>query len=161
MKLTPADLDAVAEAVLARLTQRAPALLETLRPQDPRVALTIDTVLQFRHCSRGQMLSTSRAQPGVFGRAVGMWLLREVWGLPYAEIATAFGRSDHATAMAACRTVEDRRDTEPNTRRWTDRARRHLASLSRGYHQQAASAALLDEILEAAKTGGSPIPHRL
>lgn len=126
VQLTRDQLDYLAEAIAARLI----AAQADLTPDDWRVALAVHAVEGAGCATRAQIMSSSRALPGVWGRAVAIWLIRQVWGIPYGRIARAFHRSDHATAMAACRTVEDRRATDPVTQRWTDQAREWVCEQS-------------------------------
>lgn len=130
VKLTRYQLDYMASAIVARLITAQAATHADLTPDDWRVALAVNAVERFGFSTRTQIMSTGRAMPGVFGRAVAIWLVRQVWGIPYGRIARAFKRSDHATAMAACRTVEDRRATDLATQRWTDQAREWVSEES-------------------------------
>lgn len=54
----------------------------------------------------------SRCAHIVQTRHVAAWMLREFLGLTFAEIGTLLKR-DHGTIIAACCSVQDRKDTEP------------------------------------------------
>lgn len=51
--------------------------------------------------------SAKRTKQLVVPRQIGMYLCRTLTGLSFAEIATAFGRSDHTTVMHACDRIAD------------------------------------------------------
>ena len=60
--------------------------------------------------------SAKRTKQLVVPRQIGMYLCRMLTGLSFAEIAVAFGRSDHTTVMHACDRVANgiQRDSELN-----------------------------------------------
>jgi chromosomal replication initiator protein len=60
------------------------------------------------------MVSRKRPAAIAFPRQIAMYLARELTGLSYQELGSAFGGRDHGTIMHACRAIERRmKDNEP------------------------------------------------
>ncbi len=95
--------------------QVAEELLRDLLQQEARNVMTIDRIQKGVAANYdirlADMVSRKRPAAIVFPRQVAMYLARELTGLSYQEIASAFGGRDHGTIMHACRTIE-RRITE-------------------------------------------------
>lgn len=60
------------------------------------------------HISVEDLLSSSRAAPVAWPRQLAMFLTRELLGLSLSDVGAAFGGRNHATALYACRRVEER-----------------------------------------------------
>ena len=67
-----------------------------------------------------EMLSPRRHASIAHARKVGMWAARRLTGASYPDIATAFRKADHGTAMFACTSVDQRRAIDKKFKRDTD-----------------------------------------
>ena len=69
-------------------------------------AITADDIIKavasYYRVKVSDLKSARRTKQLVVPRQTGMYLCRTLTGLSFAEIATAFGRSDHTTVMHAC-----------------------------------------------------------
>lgn len=87
-------------------------------PKPGHSAITADDILKavasYYRVKVSDLKSAKRTKQLVVPRQTGMYLCRTLTGLSFAEIATAFGRSDHTTVMHACDRVANgiQRDTE-------------------------------------------------
>jgi chromosomal replication initiator protein len=99
----PPTAELVREALGAPLHPAARA--SSVAGSRPSVDAIQDAICAVLHLSREELLSTSRV-PGVTrARHLGMYLARDLTGLPLAQIARAFHR-DHSTVLHAIRRVE-------------------------------------------------------
>lgn len=62
------------------------------------------------------LLNTDRGHKFSWPRHVGCWLGRQLTGEPWRAIANSFGFKNHNCAILAARHVQDRMDTEPDTK---------------------------------------------
>ena len=62
---------------------------------------------------RAILLSNQRTAVIAGARQVAMYYMRTLYRYSYPEIARAFRKADHTTAMHACSTVANRLQTEP------------------------------------------------
>lgn len=87
-------------------------------PKPGHSAITADDILKavasYYRVKVSDLKSAKRTKQLVVPRQAGMYLCRTLTGLSFAEIATAFGRSDHTTVMHACDRVANgiQQDTE-------------------------------------------------
>ena len=87
-------------------------------PKPGHSAITADDILKaaasYYRVKVSDLKSAKRTKQLVVPRQIGMYLCRTLTGLSFAEIAAAFGRSDHTTVMHACDRVANgiQRDTE-------------------------------------------------
>jgi chromosomal replication initiator protein len=95
--------------------QAAEELLRDLLAQEAKNVMTIDRVQKGVAANYdirlADMVSRKRPAAIAFPRQVAMYLARELTGLSYQELGSAFGGRDHGTIMHACRAIE-RRMTE-------------------------------------------------
>lgn len=75
-------------------------------PKPGHSAITADDILKavasYYRVKVSDLKSAKRTKQLVVPRQTGMYLCRTLTGLSFAEIAIAFGRSDHTTVMHAC-----------------------------------------------------------
>ena len=89
-------------------------------PTPGHKALTAEDILKavasYHRVKVSDLKSAKRTKQLVVPRQVGMYLCRTLTGLSFAEIAVAFGRSDHTTVMHACDRITNgiQRDSELN-----------------------------------------------
>ena len=90
------------------------------RPKPGHTAITAEDILKavasYFRVKTSDLKSAKRTKQLVVPRQIGMYLCRTLTGLSFAEIAVAFGRSDHTTVMHACNRVANgiQRDSELN-----------------------------------------------
>jgi chromosomal replication initiator protein len=100
--------------------QTAEELLRDLLQQEAKNVMTIDRiqkgVAENYDIRLADMVSRKRPAAIAFPRQVAMYLSRELTGLSYQEIGTAFGGRDHGTIMHACRAIERRMKEDEPTR---------------------------------------------
>ena len=60
------------------------------------------------------LLSSKKTKPIANARQIGMYFCRELLKMPYAEVAMAFGKKDHTTAINAYEKVYERRQNDKN-----------------------------------------------
>ena len=87
-------------------------------PKRGHSAITAEDILKavaaYYRIKASDLKSSKRTKQLVHPRQIGMYLCRTLTGLSFAEIATAFGRSDHTTVMHACDRIANgiQQDTE-------------------------------------------------
>jgi chromosomal replication initiator protein len=100
--------------------QTAEEVLRDLLQQEAKNVMTIDRiqkgVAENYDIRLADMVSRKRPSAIAFPRQVAMYLSRELTGLSYQEIGTAFGGRDHGTIMHACRAIERRMKEDEPTR---------------------------------------------
>lgn len=74
-----------------------------------------ETVSQHFRLSVVDLKSHNRARSVTFPRQIAMYLSRRLADASFPSIAEKFGGRDHSTVMHAVRTVEDKRNQDPNT----------------------------------------------
>ena len=92
--------------------QAAEELLRDLLAQEAKNVMTIDRVqkgvAESYDIRLADMVSRKRPAAIAFPRQIAMYLARELTGLSYQELGSAFGGRDHGTIMHACRAIERR-----------------------------------------------------
>lgn len=77
--------------------------------------IIVAAVADYYGLSVTELCSASHARRITHPRQLGMYLCRELTKLSFTQISAAFGRSDHATSLIACRVVKDRLGFDPKT----------------------------------------------
>lgn len=94
------------------------SIIEEISPSQPKAGPTPETV-QLIVCRDLQiemddLLSSKKTKPIANARQIGMYFCRELLKMPYAEVALAFGKKDHTTAINAYEKVYERRQSDKN-----------------------------------------------
>ena len=97
-----------AEARLARLRGKREALLTQVDFDKTISAQVMCAVANAFGVFSLELLSANRAQPLCTARHVCIFLLRKKYGWNFHEIARAFGKRNHCSAMHAVRSIADR-----------------------------------------------------
>ena len=110
----------VASVVLRGATLDAETVQRVLAPVfPPRLPVSVEfiqeTVSQHFRLSVADLKSHRRARSVTFPRQVAMYLSRTVADASFLSIGEKFGGRDHSTVMYAVRTVEEKRNQDPNT----------------------------------------------
>ncbi len=113
-----------------------PKLLETLLgcflAQEGKIQITADLIqretAEFFKIDIEKMKDKGRMARIVFPRQVAMYLCRELTDMKLKEIGEAFGGRDHGTVLHACKTVQNRIDTDAKDKRDVENLREKISS---------------------------------
>ncbi len=83
-------------------------------PADPTPDTVKMIICRDMDISMDDLLSSKKTKPIANARQLGMYFCRELLRMPYAEVALAFGKKDHTTAINAYEKVYERRQTDKN-----------------------------------------------
>ena len=92
----------------------------------------LQTVQEYFHLSRKELLSRSKVRSLVYARQTGMYLARELTPLSLEEIGRQFGDKDHTTVLYALKRITALMNARPEVKA-TLRALRHLTELHRDH----------------------------
>ena len=81
-------------------------------PADPTPDTVKMIICRDMNISLDDLLSSKKTKPIANARQLGMYFCRELLRMPYAEVALAFGKKDHTTAINAYEKVYERRQTD-------------------------------------------------
>lgn len=62
----------------------------------------LDVICGYFNISKTDLMSKSRKRIYVYPRQIAMYVLRELYNIPYKKIGSLFGGKDHSTVMNAC-----------------------------------------------------------
>jgi len=62
----------------------------------------LDVICGYFNITKTDLMSKSRKRMYVYPRQVAMYIMRELFNIPYKKIGTLFGGKDHSTVMNAC-----------------------------------------------------------
>ncbi len=83
-------------------------LLPDVKKKEMTPELIRTTVSEYYNVSEKSLLSERRDKEIILPRQVAMYLCHSMLGIPYKRIASLFDRSDHTTAINACKRIEER-----------------------------------------------------
>ncbi len=109
--------------------EMATSVLQELAAPDER-KLTVeyirDTVASLWQVRSTDLCARTRKREVVAARHVAMYLAREFTSKSLSELGNSFGGRDHSTVISACRSIENRMETEPAFSQQVERARTRL-----------------------------------
>ncbi len=73
-----------------------------------------DIICGYFNITKTDLMSKSRKRIYVYPRQVSMYIMRELFNLPYKKIGSLFGGKDHSTVMNACDKISHGYKTEDN-----------------------------------------------
>lgn len=82
-------------------------LLPDVKKKEITPELIRSTVAEYYNVSEESLLSERRDKEIILPRQLSMYLCHSMLGIPYKRIATLFDRSDHTTAINACKRIEE------------------------------------------------------
>lgn len=118
-------MGALAELELGAAVQRQEPL--GLRPA-PTLKEISTVVARYYSLTQAALMSPARRKSLVHGRAMIVYLARQLTKLSFAQIGAGLGRRDHSTIMHAHQTLERLAATDPTTQRDLDQIRRILTA---------------------------------